>query len=412
MNKFTQIAMVAAIFPIVVPSSHVFAATESVIYSFQGGADGANPQGELTEKNGTFYGVTEFGGGGNNPACNASCGTVYALHPQTGAESVMHVFGKGSDGWSPYAGLTAAKGMLYGTTNLGGSNTTGDCEFVGCGTVYSINMGSGEESVIYSFQGFPGDAESPESSLTNIKGTLYGTSSAGRGNDKQGCPSGCGTVFLMQLQTGSERVIHSFYSDGRGGRDPQARLTYAGGILYGTTSSGGSDNVGTLFSIDIRKSNRMRVIHTFGSKGGDGAEPYAGVIDVNGTLYGTTEWGGTYGYGTVYAIDAKAGTETILHSFNDNRQDGFNPTADLLELNGVLYGTTPYGGLNSAGTVYSIDLATGIETIIYSFCVTDGCADGETPYSGLTNIKGRLYGTTYSGGARDAGTVYAISLKD
>ncbi len=94
------------------------------------------------------------------------------------------------------------------------------------------------------------------------------------------------------------------------------------------------------------------ILHEFGRSAGDGANPSADLIDVGGTLYGTTAYGGTRNAGTVFSTTL-GGEETVLHSFGGSR-DGANPTARLLDVNGTLYGTTSSGGANSSGTVFSI----------------------------------------------------------
>jgi uncharacterized repeat protein (TIGR03803 family) len=135
----------------------------------------------------------------------------------------------------------------------------------------------------------------------------------------------------------------------------------------------------------------------------------AGLIDVSGTLYGTTTGGGATGEGTVFAI-TPSGTETVLHSFGATQDDGANPYAGLLNVNGTLYGTTAYGGVegcgsNNCGTVFSIT-PSGTETVLHSFGFHT--RDGRSPYSALVSVNGRLYGTTYQGGA-GYGTVFSVT---
>jgi uncharacterized repeat protein (TIGR03803 family) len=137
------------------------------------------------------------------------------------------------------------------------------------------------------------------------------------------------------------------------------------------------------------------VLYSF--KGKDGADPGAGLLNVNGTLYGTTTGGGKYcrgsdGCGTVFSITT-SGKETVLHSFGGTGDSGY-PKAGLLNVNGTLYGTTAGGGANGSGTVFSITTS-GAETVLYSF---KGGKDGKAPSAGLLNVKGTLYGSTEVGG--------------
>lgn len=267
--------------------------------------------------------------------------------------------------------------------------------------------------------------------------------------------TGFGTVFSLTT-TGTERIVYRF-AGGTDGADPYGRLLYLNGTLYGTTYAGGANNAGTVFALTPQGSET--VLHSFGGPN-DGANPEAGLTNVNGTLYGTTHAGGASGYGTVYSITT-AGSETVLHSFPSSQRDGEGPTAPLLDVNGTLYGTTGTGAVKSGlGTLYKISL-TGKEAIVVIFhenvalccpdagliargstlygagagggaygwgggvfaCGTSGsCSvlhsfsgnkgkqpDGWEPLSVLTDVNGTLYGTTFKGGTNKRGTVFAIS---
>ena len=120
-------------------------------------------------------------------------------------------------------------------------------------------------------------------------------------------------------------------------------------------------------------------------------------------------WSGLGDTGTVFSLD-KNQNETVLYSFcvQTSCSDGANPVGGLLNINGTLYGTTQFGGLNSGdGTVFAINHKTGAETVVYTFCQTD-CSDGDEPAAGLIVVLGTLYGTTEFGGTPGKGTVFAI----
>jgi uncharacterized repeat protein (TIGR03803 family) len=155
----------------------------------------------------------------------------------SGTEALLHSFGKGSDGFIPYAGLVDVNGTLYGTTSEGGGL---GCGHHGCGTVFAITP-SGIEKVLYAFRSSSG--QTPEAVLMNVKGTLYGTTVYG------GSCAYCGTVFSLNLSTGTETVVHSFSHIGSDGVEPGAGLITVNGTLYGTTSGGGTIGAGTVFSI-------------------------------------------------------------------------------------------------------------------------------------------------------------------
>jgi uncharacterized repeat protein (TIGR03803 family) len=372
------------------------------VYRFGGSPDGAAPIASLIDVDGTLYGTTEYGGA--NTCGDSGCGTVFSI-TTGGVEQVLHSFGSRPDGNYPYAGLTDVAGTLYGTTPYGGAYSCGDGRNgPGCGVVYSITT-SGEEKVLHSLSW--DDGHFPVASLVTIKSTLYGTT---RGGPR----TRYGTVFSVTT-SGAENVIHTFNKEqGRGGSTPVAALTDMMGTLYGTTEYGGAYGDGVVFS--ITPSGKGRVLHSF--DGTDGAYPVASLIQVNGKLYGTTSKGGKYcrkmsGCGTVFSI-ATDGTEKVLYSFSD-KPDGADPAASLIDVRGTLYGTTPDGGSRSCrlkglgrgcGTVFSIT-AGGGEKVLHAF---RGGTDGARPTASLTDVGGTLYGTTEYGGTNGEGTVFAYTL--
>jgi uncharacterized repeat protein (TIGR03803 family) len=300
---------------------------------------------------------------------------------------MLYSFKGGSgDGVGPQAGLLNVKGKLYGTTFLGGANVYG--------TLFSV-MTSGKETVFHGFGAY-GDGKNPEASLLDVKGAIYGTTVYGGNCYGYGF---CGTVFSITT-SGTETVLHSFGGSGDG-IYPYAALLDVKGTLYGTTYGGGANGDGTVFS--LTPSGKETVLYSFKGGSGDGKDPYAGLINVKGTLYGATFQGGVNGDGTVFSITT-SGRETVLHSFSGSG-DGEDPYATLLDVKGTLYGTTCYGGANGYGTVFSIT-PSGKETVLHSF---SGSGDGEDPYAALINVKGTLYGTTFEGGTKDAGTVFSLS---
>src|SRR5271157_3461030 len=331
---------------------------------------------------------------------------------QTYTESVLYSFQGGTDGAGPYAGLVLdAQGNVYGTTYYGGDLA---CSAYGCGTVFTVDT-TGKETVLYSFTRVGGDGAGPYAGLVlDAQGNLYGTTYAG-GNPACTLEGpGCGTVFKVDT-TGKETVLHSFTGTGGDGANPYAGLVRdAQGNLYGTTYVGGA-GYGTVFKLDT--TGKETVLYSF--TGYDGSGPEAGlVLDAQGNLYGTTKYGGNlacyapYGCGTVFKLDT-TGKETVLYSFTGTGTgDGEAPEAGLvLDTKGNLYGTTPYGGTNggasNGGTVFKVD-TTGKETVLYSFAGT-GAGDGQNPEAGLVlDAQGNLYGTTYFGGANAGGTVFKV----
>ncbi len=141
-------------------------------------------------------------------------------------------------------------------------------------------------------------------------------------------------------------------------------------------------------------------LYSFGKRPSDGQQPRAGLIDVSGTLYGTTYAGGVYSDGTVFSVGT-TGTEKVLYSFHGER-DGANPSASLLNVKGALYGTTEYGGGDAGlGTVFKAS-ASGVESVLHRFLGfyyhQQYYYDGAHPVASLLNVRGNLYGTTSDGG--------------
>ncbi len=265
--------------------------------------------------------------------------------------------------------------------------------------------------VLYSFGGSATDGKVPEARLVNVDGTLYGTTTGGG----SGCYSsgGCGTVFAI-TPSGAENVLYSF-TGSADGASPETALTNANGLLYGTTSGGASSN-GTVFS--VTPSGSEKVLHRFHS-GSDGSLPEAPLVDVRGTLFGTTAFGGSpQNRGTVYQLTT-SGSEKVLYKFlgsHRRHRDGKYPKSGLLDVMGDLYGTTYEGGKYNRGTVFKITSA-GVETVVHNFKGTK--SDGAYPHSNLLYVDGKIYGTTSGGGNgrcegcghhEHFGTVFVITL--
>jgi uncharacterized repeat protein (TIGR03803 family) len=363
------------------------------LYSFGKGSDGKEPMAALIDANGTLYGTTFAGG---RMGCVGGCGTVFKIG-SSGKETVLYRFGGGTDGANPSASLLAVRGVLYGTTEFGG----GEDDF---GTVFKLST-TGVEKVLHSFQGYQGhsnyDGAHPVASLINVNGTLYSTTS--NGGDSVCFGDGCGTVYSINRK-GSERVLHSFadYSDGS---IPVAGLIDVKGTMYGTTQLGAatsSEGNGTVFSVGT--TGKESVLYNFPYAGSEGAGPSASLININGTLYGTTGYDGVYDGGTAFSITT-SGSLTNLQSFGSD-SDGNRPLAPLVNVRGTLYGTTSLGGAYGRGTVFRMSLSGTDEKVVHSF---GHGSDGATPLASLIDVKGTLYGTTSVGGKNGKGTVFALT---
>lgn len=379
------------------------------VYSFNfAGTDGANPEaGLISDSAGNFYGTTSAGG-------NSAAGSVFEMSPNGSGgwiEKQLYSFGEGLDGTSPEAGLISdAAGNLYGTTSAGG--------FYRGGTAFELSPnGSGgwTERVLHTF----GDAADGSASLAGLifdgAGNLYGTTSYGGVNF-------FGTVFELSPDGRggwTETILYSFGA-GTDAAYPAAGLIRDGaGNLYGTTSYGGAYNVGTVFELSPNGSGvwTETVLYSFSANGSDGNSPYAGLVfDSVGNLYGTTFYGGTYNYGSVFELTPSADggwTETVLHSFNFDGSDGAYPRAALIfDAAGNLLGTTSSGSSGFYGSVFQLSpngRGEWTETVLHSFA---GAPDGSNPDAALImDNAGKLYGTTAVGGSGGpvVGTIFEIT---
>lgn len=320
--------------------------------------------------------------------------------------------GKADDGDRPFSNLIEVAGALYGTTRFGGT-TNAACE-LGCGTVFRVNT-SGKESVIYRFKG-GSDGANPVAGLILLNGSLVGTTIAG--GTGSACAGGCGTIFEVSTNGKSEEVLHSF-EGGTDGADPVSGLVDLSGTLYGTTEFGGtvthlcSSGCGTVF--ETSATGAERIIHRF--KGGaDGANPVAGLAVVDGKLYGTTQYGGAStgfcatGCGTIFRMTA-GGVKAVLYNFKygPSSHDGAFPAAALIAMSGELYGTTIGGGEYGDGSVFEVNASSGAQSVLHSFQCCKPVKDGQYPVASLTAVKGALYGTTSSGGTSYRGVVFVVT---
>ena len=312
----------------------------------------------------------------------------------SGAYKLLYSFKGSEDGKEPTAGMVNVGGTFYGTTNIGG-NPACYGKVAGCGTVFTITT-EGHEHVLYRFRPPPSGDNPLGSGLIRVGDEFYGVTAGGEIE----CGSGCGTVFKLS-PSGREQTLYRFKGNGADGIQPMASLVYVKGKLYGTTNGGGNPHhLGTVFEVTL--SGSERVLHSFqGSR--DGENPSTALINVNGTLYGTTGSGGgarwchknlgTDGCGTVFSITT-SGQEHIIYRFKGGR-DGAIPSDSLTDIDGSFYGTTASGGSSGCtggcGTVFELKPTSGQVHIIYRF---KGGTDGYNPSSDLLYYRGMLYGTT------------------
>jgi uncharacterized repeat protein (TIGR03803 family) len=327
------------------------------------------------------------------PALIAGLGLILTSRVTAQNFTTLHSFTNNPDGANPYAGLILSGNTLYGTTQFGGSSNIG--------TVFAVNTDGTGYTNLYSFIGSSYEAN-PRASLILSGNTLYGTATYGGG-------SGNGTVFAINTNGMGFTNLYSF-TGGNDGANPFDGLILSGSTLYGTVFNGGSSYSGTLFAVNTNGTGFTNLyIFTGGS---DGGNPFAGLILSGNILYGTAEYDGSSGRGTVFAINTNGMGFTNLYSFtaapypNFTNSDGGNPFGGLILSGNTLYGTAAYAGSLAYGTVFKVNTdGTGF-TNLYSFT---GGNDGATPEAGLILSGNTLYGTARLGGSYNGGTVFAIN---
>jgi uncharacterized repeat protein (TIGR03803 family) len=335
------------------------------------------------------YGTTWGGGTGTG-----GLGTVFKLTTDGSTFTLLHSFAGGSDGTYPAASLIqGADGALYGTTYQGGT---------GYGTVFKLNPAGGSVTLLHSFAGGSDGTYPWAGLLQGADGALYGAATYGGAN-------GLGTVFRLTTDGSTFTLLHSFAGATTDGEGPYAGLFQgADGALYGTTYFGGTGDLGTVFKLNPDGSG-FTLLHEFTGGSTDGAYPKSGLLQgADGALYGTTYSGGTGSVGTVFKLNANGSGFTLLHSFVGGVADGSSPVAGLLQgADGVLYGMTNYGGASDLGTVFKLNTNGSGFTLLHTFA--GGSTDGFDSRAGLLQgSDGALYGTTSGGGASNLGTVFKL----
>jgi uncharacterized repeat protein (TIGR03803 family) len=328
---------------------------------------------------------------------SANAGIVFKVDP-SGKSTVLYNFTGGADGSNPGSGLARdSSGNLYGTTVYGGNLSCTGGIGVGCGVVFKLDT-SNVETVLHSFNwndgAFPGGGVILDSS-----GNLYGTTTNG------GAYCNCGTVYKLDTSN-VETVLWSFTS-GADGWVPigEQLLMDSSSNLYGTAQYGGNAGYGTVFKVD--QSGNETTLFSFSGPPDDGCYPVGSVaMDSSGNLYGTTS--GTCGgsnFGTVWKLSGS--NEFLMHTFTGGA-DGGDPIAGVvLDASGNVYGTTAQGGVFNNGAVFQVT-PSGTETVLYDF---SGSADGGKPSALLLDSEGYLWGTAQGGGSAGYGTLWGFDLK-
>lgn len=387
------------------------AQTFTVLHTFTGGSDGANPEAGLSmDAAGNLYGTASVGGYfGGNCSYSGGCGVVFKLSRRNSAWLLtpLYRFQGGSDGAFPIARVVIGpNGSLYGTTYGGGQS--GDYH----GTVFNLKppahaasnaLDTWIKTTLYTFMGgSDGGRPAYGDIIFDAEGNILGTTALG-GDLSCGSGGGCGTVFkLMPSGSGwTETVLYSFTGQSDGGYPEGGVILDGLGNLYSTTEDYGAyPPCGTVFQLVPSGSGwAEHTLHAFGL-GDDGCSPYAGLTLDASYLLGTTLLGGSQQAGTVFALTTNGGSYSAS-PFPGPPQ--FGPSAGVsLDASGHVYGTTLEGGASGYGSVFK-----DVQTSLHSFT---GGSDGKYPVSNVIfDGAGNLYGTAGQGGAYGYGVVWEIT---
>jgi uncharacterized repeat protein (TIGR03803 family) len=365
-----------------------------------------------------LFGTAKYGG-------NFGSGTLFALDISGAVFTVPHHFTGGQDGGNPTAELIFSDdNVIYGTAGVGGSSSAG--------IAYGVKTNGTSFQTLHSFTKPVNDSfgfhTNADGAYPLIGLLLSGDNLYGAAND--GGSSGQGTLFAITTNGTGFVSLHSF-SSGSGGAYSSSSLISVSSVLYGANYANlGS---GTVFAINTDGTDFTNYyaftsgsLNNFGVlTNSDGANPHGKLVLSGNTLYGTTENGGAYGNGSVFAMNTDGSGFTNLHSFAAGaynslglytNSDGTHPSAGLI-LSGIsLYGTGSGGGIAGNGTIFMLNTnGTGFLNL-YNFSPTPRYPaaqtnnDGANPVGGLVISSNSLYGTTSYGGYFGNGTVFRLSF--
>lgn len=330
-------------------------------------------------------------------------GLLYFSLPVWAQINLLHEFSGGTSAsleGGPWGSLLISGSTLYGMTH-GDGMTHGVVK--NYGTIFKIQIDGNGYTVLHTFTGKAGDGENPTGDLIISGSTLYGVTSRGGDGDD-------GTVFKIQTDGSDYGILHSFAGNYGDGTWPHGHLVLSGSTLFGTTPYGGYYGWGTIFKLQTDGSGYM-VLHDFQYRYSKGYNPYGSLLLSGSTLYGMTFFGGGLpGEGTVFKIQTDGSEYTLLHVFGGG-DDGANPQGSLILSGSTLYGMTEYGGsvvdsnLNK-GTIFMLQTDGSNYTLLHGFNGEKN--DGGSPMGSLILSEKTLYGMTVKGGNKNLGTIFKI----
>ena len=379
-------------------------------------SDGAYPQGRLSVDGSTFYGTTSGGGQSGN-------GTVYKIDVDGGAFTVLHHFSPGalnpalsrftnSDGQQPQSKLViSSSGVAYGTTTYGGLQ--------GNGTLFKVGTNGQNFFALRHFANGAADGSNPHGNLViTSSGFIYGTTEGGG-------PGGAGIVYKIDTNGNNFTIVHNFsFGQATNGGQPFAGLTPAGGsLMYGTTYSGGAFGGGTVYRLNVSdgsfslvKSFPALVPSDFTGTNVGGALPRDQIELAGGLLFGTTTYGGTSSNGTVFAVGTNGSGFAVLHNFSPTsltgyggttNSDGANSADHVVLVGNTLYGTTEYRRRRSR---HDFQVTTNGNSFAVLRSIAEINGFGGVPTAGLLLVGNTFYGAMHFGGNANSGALYLLTL--
>ena len=336
-----------------------------------------------------LYGLTS-GGGTNND------GTIFTYDPQSGKENVVLDFSGSSGVYNSSGLIQASDGMLYGMTWQGG--------IYDYGTLFRFNPYNHRDTVLINFNSANGAGWEGSCNLIQAKnGLLYGTTGGG------GLFNRAGVLFSYNVQTFKDSVLFRF--DTIPGFLPcnNPSEDTSTGLLYGMTEFGGSYiGSGVLYCYNP-KTGKDSVLINFDTTKGFGPVGSYLFLASNGMFYGMTQYGGDSGKGVVFRYNPKTGQDTILINFNGLNGEVPQCNSLMQATNGLLYGIVAFGGSNNSGVLFSLDPVTNNYTVLVNL---NGTSEGTQAYGVLVEQPGTnlLYGMTVRGGTYNMGVLFCYNI--
>jgi parallel beta-helix repeat protein/uncharacterized repeat protein (TIGR03803 family) len=355
----------------------------NVLHTFAAAVDGRNPCAGLLLQGSVLYGTTYSG------ATGMTGGTAFRINNDGTLYSILHSFTGTPDGSNTYGGLTMVGGMLYGMSYRGGLNNYG--------SIYKLSTDGLVYYRIYNFTLAPA-ANGPYGSLTYDGTMLYGMTYYGGAFNQ-------GAMFRVMPDGSGFQQLHDFNGTFYNGIIPAGQVAQAGNYLFGIASQGGIYDSGTVFRTNLDGTGYTTLYPLQYSVEGGGFYYTDGLTIVGTRLYGLSYEGGANDYGAIFSLDTDGTNPAVIYTFTGSPDGAYGVGSLVWDGSSYLYGMTEQGGASSWGTIFRVEIATNNVDYLYSFT---GTPDPEYPRGSLLDDGEFLYGVSSSGGTNDRGTVFKM----